>query len=594
MARLPIPGGDDGDWGNILNDFLSQSHNPDGSLKDNIVSSNVIAPNAVTTTKIVNGTVTEAQLSGAVQTKLNETSDWTTLANKPAVIASGSTQEEARDTIGAVDQAFVAAWAEADAYIDFEDKANGDPPSVLDTGQTVDFIYGPSNWKPQVVAGKLDHGPLPASGNYADYYQAQLDDDCHTFGTHFTVDVNDGSTQGVFCIAVWAGIYQTTGTVVPTSPAHITIDTTTGAWGWWVNGPGGSVGTSYLKAAKTGSFSMPASDGVTVWECAAYIDADHGIAYLYLPGNDAVTGSRIVTVTDAEIAAAMTAQSVPVTTLAATLSGANVLMIEHQANSNANTARYPRFLDMWGQTRKLPRDRARALHSIATMPVHSTGVQYVPSAQQAKTLGTSNTIIYTDTGNTIAATISATAGPTGKIEFVASACIEFGGSTSRLVTDGAISAASTTLTSATAVFTTDDIGRQVTIAAAGPSGSNLVTTIASRTNSTTVVLSDAATTTVASGGSVRIYLPTETIVYARMSATGASTTPTPECFHRGRAGERWTGDITLVATGLTPGEVKTWTLSMQRFPFGDGTATLKFGGSTTVVYPSLKIKATPL
>lgn len=33
MARLPIPGADQGSWGNILNDFLLLEHNPDGSLK---------------------------------------------------------------------------------------------------------------------------------------------------------------------------------------------------------------------------------------------------------------------------------------------------------------------------------------------------------------------------------------------------------------------------------------------------------------------------------------------------------------------------------------------------------------------------------
>ncbi|GEM_PF-4510552 len=33
MSRLPIPGGDDEAWGTILNDFLSQSHNGDGTLK---------------------------------------------------------------------------------------------------------------------------------------------------------------------------------------------------------------------------------------------------------------------------------------------------------------------------------------------------------------------------------------------------------------------------------------------------------------------------------------------------------------------------------------------------------------------------------
>lgn len=33
MTRLPIPGQDNGTWGEILNDFLSQAHNGDGSLK---------------------------------------------------------------------------------------------------------------------------------------------------------------------------------------------------------------------------------------------------------------------------------------------------------------------------------------------------------------------------------------------------------------------------------------------------------------------------------------------------------------------------------------------------------------------------------
>ncbi|HEY5668023.1 MAG TPA: glycosyl hydrolase family 28-related protein [Candidatus Saccharimonadales bacterium] len=39
MSRLPLPGSDNGTWGDILNDYLSQSHNGDGSLKAGIVSS---------------------------------------------------------------------------------------------------------------------------------------------------------------------------------------------------------------------------------------------------------------------------------------------------------------------------------------------------------------------------------------------------------------------------------------------------------------------------------------------------------------------------------------------------------------------------
>ena len=33
MARLPIPGGDEGTWGDVLNGFLSVSHNSDGTIK---------------------------------------------------------------------------------------------------------------------------------------------------------------------------------------------------------------------------------------------------------------------------------------------------------------------------------------------------------------------------------------------------------------------------------------------------------------------------------------------------------------------------------------------------------------------------------
>lgn len=34
MPRLPNPGSDTNTWGNILNEFLNQAHNSDGSLKD--------------------------------------------------------------------------------------------------------------------------------------------------------------------------------------------------------------------------------------------------------------------------------------------------------------------------------------------------------------------------------------------------------------------------------------------------------------------------------------------------------------------------------------------------------------------------------
>ena len=67
----------------------------------------------------------------------------------------------------------------------------------------------------------------------------------------------------------------------------------------------------------------------------------------------------------------------------------------------------------------------------------------------------------------------------------------------RTVADGGITAAATTLTSATAAFTSDDVGKQVIVAGAGADGVNLVTTIDTVTDASNVELSDAAETTVA-------------------------------------------------------------------------------------------------
>lgn len=56
MARLPQPGGDSGTWGTILNEFLSEVHRPDGTLKDQTVSANTLTNGAVTDAAAFNDT----------------------------------------------------------------------------------------------------------------------------------------------------------------------------------------------------------------------------------------------------------------------------------------------------------------------------------------------------------------------------------------------------------------------------------------------------------------------------------------------------------------------------------------------------------
>lgn len=62
MARLPTPGSDDGTWGDILNDFLTVSHNADGTLGAGIVSDTNIAGNAA---------ISKSKLASSVQTSLS-------------------------------------------------------------------------------------------------------------------------------------------------------------------------------------------------------------------------------------------------------------------------------------------------------------------------------------------------------------------------------------------------------------------------------------------------------------------------------------------------------------------------------------------
>lgn len=43
MARLPVPGADTNVWGEVLNEFLRQAHNDDGTLKDGSVGMGQLA-----------------------------------------------------------------------------------------------------------------------------------------------------------------------------------------------------------------------------------------------------------------------------------------------------------------------------------------------------------------------------------------------------------------------------------------------------------------------------------------------------------------------------------------------------------------------
>ncbi|TXG77816.1 hypothetical protein E6P97_00960 [Patescibacteria group bacterium] len=105
MARLPVPGGDNGNWGEVLNDYLSQAHKPDGALKDNSITASAIANDAITEDKLdpiargkLNGAGGVTNLSSSVSaTTVTVASDTGTDATIPAATTSAAGVQTAAD-----------------------------------------------------------------------------------------------------------------------------------------------------------------------------------------------------------------------------------------------------------------------------------------------------------------------------------------------------------------------------------------------------------------------------------------------------------------------------------------------------------------
>ncbi|HSD56407.1 MAG TPA: glycosyl hydrolase family 28-related protein [Candidatus Saccharimonadales bacterium] len=104
MSRLPTVGGDNGDWGTILNDFLGVEHNTDGTLKKaaDIVTAQTTADNAQTTanakyTKPGSG-IPLSDLVSAVQTRITnaiQKGDQILFASDYGAVFDGTTNDAA-------------------------------------------------------------------------------------------------------------------------------------------------------------------------------------------------------------------------------------------------------------------------------------------------------------------------------------------------------------------------------------------------------------------------------------------------------------------------------------------------------------------
>lgn len=189
MARLPQPGGDAGQWGEILNDYLSQSHGDDGALKSDTVGAAQLKSNSVEGAAIVDQTISEQKLSSAVQSKLNDSAvaDGSITAAK---LADGSVTDAAIAADAAIAQTKISGLSTALA-------AKADNSAVAGKADDAAVVHLAGS---EVIAGDKNFtGELTQDGNaVVDSSDARLTDHrTPTDGSVTTAKLADGAVTNV-------------------------------------------------------------------------------------------------------------------------------------------------------------------------------------------------------------------------------------------------------------------------------------------------------------------------------------------------------------------------------------------------------------
>lgn len=164
MARLPVPGKDSGTWGDILNDYLSQSLKSNGVLKDNSVGSAQLADDAVGAAHIQDNAVSPAKLQSIPQSKVTNLE--TELSNKANsndvnnVLADKLDITDAQARYAPRDEVYFTARGRSDGAISTLVTDSGTPFTLTYVGGS-GFVVSSELLSASTGLPYLNFGPLP-------------------------------------------------------------------------------------------------------------------------------------------------------------------------------------------------------------------------------------------------------------------------------------------------------------------------------------------------------------------------------------------------------------------------------------------------